>query len=179
LIALPIAAAAAVLGWGWWQTQTHVDVHVAINDVALKTPSRRGGALESGTLVLRDERGQALAHAGVTGPKHLLEFNDAAAGDCGCFERQAPSDAAARAQWQACYAGRARWQAGWAGKAVSASVTSGRCQIDQVPVNARRYEDWWLWWVPPLSHVGGSACGYYAFELYVDSAACAAVNPGP
>jgi len=173
-----LAVVAAVLGWGWWQAQIHADVHVAINDVALKTPNLRWAALESGMLVLRDADGRALAHGVVTGPQHLLEFDDAAAGDCGRFERQAPFDAAARRGWQACYEGRARWQASWAGKVALASVTSGRCSIDKVPVKTRRYDDWWLWWVP-LPHVGGSTSAYYAFELYVDSATCSAVNPGP
>jgi hypothetical protein len=173
-----LAVVAAVLGWGWWQAQTHADVAVNIGDIALKTPQQRWAALQSGTVVLRDHRGQALAHSRVTAPNGSLEFSDAAAGDCGRFERQSPYDAAARGGWQACYEARSRWQAGWADKVAFASVGTGNCNISEVPVQARRYDNWWLWWVP-LPHVGGAPTAYYAFNLYVDSAACAAVSPGP
>jgi hypothetical protein len=174
---IALAVAAAVFGWGWWQAQTHADVHVAVNDLALKTPNLRWGALRSGTLVLHDAGGQALAHAYVAG-EHLIKFSDAPASECDRYERQAPFDAAAREGWSRCYAARSAWQAGWAGKVAFASVDTGRCTIGKAPVQARRYDDWWLWWVP-LPHVGGSASAYYAFEVFIDSAACAAVSPGP
>ena len=177
LLAAP-AVAAAVLGWGWWQARTHADVHVAVNDIARETPNQRWAALESGTVVLRDGAGQALAHGVVTGPLHLVEFSDAEAGDCARFERQAPFDAAARQAWAACYERRARWQATWARSVATASVSTRACRIDRAPVQVRRYDDWWLWWVP-LPHVGGSTSAQYTFEATVDSAACKAVNPAP
>jgi hypothetical protein len=169
---------AAVLGWGWWHSHTHADVHLAINDVALKTARQRWAPLESGALVLRDEGGRALAHGSLTAPHRIVEFSDDAAGDCGRFERQVPQDAAARAGWRACYEGRSRWQARWAGKVAYASISTGTCTIEKVPVRTRRYDDWWLWWVP-LPHVGGMSSAYYAYELFVDSAACSAVTPAP
>ena len=173
-----VLLAAAVLGWGWWQARTHADVRVAVNDVALKTGNLRWAALEPGTFVLRDAAGQALAHGVVTGPQHGIEFSDDAAGNCARFEGQAPFDAAMRERWHACYQQRARWQAGWVGQVVSASLATGACTLDQLPVQTRRYDDWWLWWVP-LPHIGGSASASYTFEIYVDSAACKAFSPGP
>ena len=171
------AAIAAVLGWGWWQARTHADVHVSVNDLALKTPNLRWGALQSGTLVLHDANGQALAHAYVAG-QGVVKFSDAPASACDRFEVQAPFDFAARDAWSRCYVARSKWQAGWAGKVAYASVTSGTCTIAKAPVQARRYDDGWLWWVP-LPHVGGSGSAYHAFEVYIDSAACTAVSPGP
>jgi hypothetical protein len=165
---------AAVLGWGWWHAHTHASVHVAVNDVALKTPHRLWAELRSGELVLRDRAGRALAHGRVTEPYGIVAFRDAAAGDCGRFERQ---DDAARAGWQTCYEGLSRWQAGWAAEVASASVTAGACVIDKVQVRTRRDSDWWLWWVP-LPHVGGAPSAYYSFELFIDSAKCAAAT-GP
>ena len=169
---------AALLGWGWWHAQTHASVRVAINDVALKTPQRRWAGLPAGSLVLRDKAGRALAHGRITEPHGSVEFTDADAGDCGRFERQVPYDASARAGWQTCFEGLSRWQAGWAGAVASAGVVTGGCTIERVPVQARRDADGWLWWVP-LPHLGGTPYASYSFELFVDSATCAAVNPGP
>jgi hypothetical protein len=171
------AGMAAVLGWGWWHAHTHASVRVVVNDLALKTPQRLWAELQSGELVLRDRGGRALAHGRVTKPYGIVEFSDAAAGDCGRFERQAPFDAAARAGWQSCYEGLSRWQAAWAADVASASVTAGACKLDQVPVRTRRDADWWLWWVP-LPHVGGTPYAYFSFELFIDSARCAAAT-GP
>ena len=178
LIALLAAALAAVLGWGWWHAQTHASVRVAVNDVALKTPQRLWADLESGSLVLRDGAGRALAHGRVTAPHRSVELVDAAAGDCARFERQAPFDDAARAGWQRCYEGLSRWQAGWAPDVATASVTAGACNIGLVPVQVRRDSDWWLWWVP-LLHVGGTPYAHYSFELFIDSAKCIAVSLAP
>ncbi len=169
---------AAALGWGWWHARTHASVHVAINDVALKTSQLLWADLKSGTLVLHDKAGVALAHGRVTAPLGIVEFTDAAAGDCGRFERQTPNDAAARAGWQTCYEGLSRWQAGWAGAVATASVSTPPCNIAQVPVRVRRDSDWWLWWVP-LPHVGGTPYAHYTFTLFIDSASCAAVSPVP
>jgi len=173
-----LAAIAALLGWGWWHAQTHASVHVAINDVALKTPQRRWAGLPAGSLVLRDKAGRALAHGRITARYGSVEFTDAEAGDCGRFERQVPYDASARAGWQTCFEGLSRWQAGWAGAVASAGVMTGNCTIERVPVRVRRDAEWWLWWLP-LPHLGGTPYANYSFELFVDSANCAAVNPDP
>ena len=138
------AALAAVLGWGWWHAHTHASVRVAVNDLALKTPQRLWAELRSGELVLRDRGGRALAQGRLAGPYAIVEFTDAAAGDCGRFERQTPYDPAARAGWQACFEGLSRWQATWASEVASASVMTTGCRIDVVPVRARRDDDWWL-----------------------------------
>ena len=172
------ATAAAVLGWGWWHAQTHASVHVAINDVALKTPQRLWAELGSGELVLRDAAGRALAHGRLTGPYGIVVFTDAAAGNCGRFERQVPYDAAARAGWQSCFESLSSWQAGWARQVATASVATGTCKIDAVPVEAGRSDDWWLWWVP-LPHVGGQPYTTYSMRLFIDSAKCVAVSPVP
>jgi hypothetical protein len=171
--------AAAALGWGGWHARTHASVHVAVNDVALKTPGMLWAALKSGELVLRDRMGRALAHGRVTAPEGIVEFTDAAAGDCGRFARQAPYDSSARSGWQDCFDGLSRWQSRWAGEVASASVTTGTCRIAGVPVAVRHDADWWLWWVP-LPHVGGTPYTHYKFELLIDSTACAAaVSPAP
>ena len=167
-----------MLGWGWWHAQTHASVHVAINDVALKTRQRLWAELKSGELVLRDATGRALAHGRITGPYGIVEFTDAAAGDCGRFERQVPYDAAARAGWQSCFESLSRWQAGWARQVVTASVAAGTCKIDVVPVEAGRSDEWWLWWVP-LPHVGGTPYTTYSMRIFIDSAKCVAVSPAP
>jgi hypothetical protein len=169
---------AAALAWGAWHAHTHAHVHVGINDVALKTPQLLWAPLKSGELVLRDAAGGALAHGHVTAPLGIVEFSDAAAGDCARFERQAAFDAAARAGWQSCYEGKSRWQATWAGDVASAGIRTGACVLDKVPVRARRSSDWWLWWVP-LRHVGGTPYASYSFELLIDSAACTATSPAP
>jgi hypothetical protein len=45
-----------------------------------------------------------------------------------------------------------------------------------VPVGRREYGDgWWLWWLP-LRHVGGQPYRYFALEVHIDSARCAAVT---
>ena len=167
-----------MLGWGWWHARTHANVHVAVNDVALRTPRQLWDQLKSGEFVLRDSAGRALAHGRLTGPYGTVNFTDAAAGDCGRFQRQAPYDDAARAGWQACFEGLSRWQAGWTAEVASAAVTAGACRIDKVPVRTRRYDDWWLWWVP-LPHVGGRPYASYSLEIFIDSAKCAAASPGP
>ena len=167
-----------MLGWGWWHAQTHATVHVAVNDVALKTPQRLWAELRAGELVLRDRAGGALAHGRVTSPDGIVVFSDAAAGDCARFERQGPQDGAARAGWQACFEALSRWQAGWAGKVASASVSTGACRIEHVPVRTRRDAQWWLWWLP-LVHVGGTPYAHHTFSLFIDSARCAAATPGP
>ncbi len=166
--------AAAVLGWGAWRAWNHADLTVAVNDVALKSANQLWGAVASGRIVLRDAKGQALAQAEITAP-YVVQFSDPAAGACERFERAAALDALAREQWDRCYQQRARWQATWARKVVGASVETGRCVIDHAPVTTRRYDDWWLWWVP-LPHVGGSASAHYAFEIFIDSAACMAAT---
>lgn len=170
-----MAGAAGALGWGWWRTHTHASVHVAVNDVALKTPQRLWAELRSGELVLRDRAGRALAHGRVTEPYGVVEFSDAAAGDCARFERQTPLGSAG---WQSCFEALSRWQAGWADNVVSASVTTGACRIETVPVRARRDAAWWLWWVP-LPHVGGTPYANHSFSLFIDSASCTALTPAP
>jgi len=177
-VATAAATAAAVLGWGWWHARTHASVQVAINDVALKTPQRLWAELTSGELVLRDAAGRALAQARITAPDGNVEFSDAAAGDCGRFERQVPYDAAARSGWQRCFESLSRWQAGWAKHVATASITAGTCRIAAVPVEAGRSDDWWLWWVP-LPHVGGKPYTTYSMRLFIDSAKCVAVSPAP
>jgi hypothetical protein len=178
IVAGAAATAVAVLGWGWWHAHTHASVHVAINDVALKTAQQRWAELKSGEIVLRDAAGRALAHGRIAGPYGIVEFTDAAAGGCGRFERQAPYDAAARGGWQTCFEGLSRWQAEWARRVATASVATGTCKIDAVPVDAGRSEDWWLWWVP-LPHVGGKPYTTYSFALFIDSAKCSAVSSAP
>ncbi len=167
-----------MLGWGWWHAHTHASVHVAVNDIALQTPQRRWAALDAGELVLRDASGRALAHGRISAPYGSVDFTDAAAGNCARFERQAPYDAAARAGWQACFESLSRWQAGWAREVTSASLSTGACRIDRLPVQVRRSADWWLWWVP-LPHVGGTPYTNFSLELFIDSAKCAAASPGP
>ncbi|MEO5770992.1 MAG: hypothetical protein ABIQ29_02870 [Burkholderiaceae bacterium] len=153
-------------------------MQIAINDVALRTPQRRWADLKAGELVLQDAAGRALAHGRLVAPYAVVEFTDAAAGDCARFERQAPYDGAARAGWQTCFERLSRWQAGWAGVVVSAFVVAGPCRIDRVPVHVRHNADWWLWWVP-LPHIGGTPYASYTFEFFIDSTACVAVSPGP
>ena len=172
------ATAAAVLGWGWWHAQTHASVHVAINDVALKTAQQLWGGLKSGDVVLRGRGGRALAHGRMRETLGIVDFTDAAAGNCERFESGTPHQNAGRAGWATCFEDRSRWQAGWARDVASASVSTGACRIDKVPVRARRHDDWWLWWVP-LPHVGGTPYANYSFELFIDSAKCAAVSPAP
>ena len=170
--------AAALLGWGGWHAQTHANVHVSINDVALKSPQRLWAEIASGDVVLRDRGGRALAHGRVTSPYGIVEFTDAAAGDCGRFERQVPYDSQARASWRTCFESASRWQAGWAGDVASASVTVGACRIDGVPVETGRSDDWWLWWVP-LPHGGGTPMASYSLRLFIDSATCRSLNSAP
>jgi hypothetical protein len=179
ILSAAVCLAAAALGWGAWHARTHASVRVAVNDLGQKTPGLLWASLKSGELVLHDRTGRALAHGRMTAPHGVVEFTDAAAGDCGRIGRQVPYDSAARAGWQHCFEGLSRWQSSWAGEVVAASVTTGTCHIAGVPVAARHEAQWWLWWVP-LPHVGGKPYTHYTFELFIDSTTCAAaVSPAP
>ena len=124
---------------------------------------RRAGLIAA-IAAARPPRWRALAHGRIREKLGIVDFTDAAAGNCERFESGTPNQNAGRA--------------GWARDVASASVSTGACRIDKVPVRARRYDDWWRWWVP-LPHVGGTTYANYSFELFIDSANCAAVSPAP
>jgi hypothetical protein len=178
LILAATALAAALLAWGWWHAHTHASVHVAVNDVALKTPQRRWAGLTAGELALHDRSAHALARGRVREPLGIVDFTDAAAGNCERFEGGTPHDNAQHTGWATCFEGRSRWQAGWVREVATATVTTAACRIDGVPVRSRVDNDWWLWWVP-LPHVGGTPYANYSFEILIDSANCVAVSPDP
>jgi len=92
-----------VLGWGWWHAHTHASVHVAINDVALKTSQQLWGELRSGDVVLRDRTGRALAHGRIREPLSIVDFTDDAAGHCERFESGTPHGNAGRVGWATCF----------------------------------------------------------------------------
>jgi hypothetical protein len=159
-----------VLGWGAWQAHTHASVMLAVHDHAARDRNRLWVDATQGTVELRDAQGGVLAQAVLTPPHGLPTWTGpAGAVDCRAQER-AGGDA-----WRRCWEAQSRWVARWAPRAATAQVRVEDCSLESVPIEQRRYTDWWLWWVP-LPHVGGTASTSWALGLHIDSARCAAVE---
>jgi hypothetical protein len=159
-----------VLAYGAWGAHTHANVMLAVHDHAARDKNRLWVDATQGTVVLRDAQGNVLAQATLSPPSGLPAYTGPA-GAVDCSGEQRSGGAA----WQRCYAAQSRWVARWAPSVATAQVRVGACTIEAVPVERRRYTDWWLWWLP-LPHVGGSASTSWSLGLHIDSARCAAAT---
>ena len=158
------------MGWGYWQVSTHGDVSVALYDVALKTDRQRWGSVLSADLTFKNAQGAPLANARVDKPLGIVSLIHPTAGDCRKEEREGGE------AWRRCYETHSRWFITWVRDVRSASVRLDSCAIDAVPAVVEEYKgQWWLWWVP-VPHIDNSASTYFTVRLWLDSAACRAVE---
>lgn len=176
-VILPLAAIAGlVLAYGYWYSRGRADVHLRVDDYALRTAGIAYGTPHGVSLSLRDRSNQVLAVARSVEPHgYILAVHpDSAIGNCQP-EGTGALTPRARDAYAACYQQYSRWSASWAARVHSADVTVGSCELRGVPVAVSRSSDWLLWWVP-LPHVGGLPRQYFDFSVALDSHACKPVD---
>lgn len=167
----------AVLGWGYWHSKTHATLNCSIYDVSRNTDRQAHGQIVAGSVAFMNAAGVVLAEGQIREPYGVLSFTHPEVGDCSRFEREASSNAEAWQAWQRCFEARSRWLATWLREVRYATVTIGRCRVEQLPVVLNEYKDsWWIWWVP-LPHSGGKPYTYFDISLRVDGLKCRAASP--
>lgn len=169
LFALTLVAG-GVLGWGYWRSLHYADLHISVNDHALKSRNQLYGPAHGVSIVLRDAANAQLAAAHSVEPLgYVLALHPSPdVGDCRQHERS-PSE------YATCYDRYSRWLSTWASRVRAADVGIGACQLRSVPVSIHRSNsDWALWWVP-LPHVGGLPRQYLSLQIDLDSRACVPV----
>ena len=167
IVLVAVVGTALVPLWGYWYAIRHASLQLNVNDLSLKTDRQLYGDAHNVGLVFRDASNAQLAVAKSVEPLgYILAVHpDPAIGNC---EQR-------RNDFADCYEQYSRWSSTWASRARSADVTVGSCEIKSAPVTVyRSNEEWPTWWVP-LRHIGGLPREYFAFTLWIDSRACAAV----
>jgi hypothetical protein len=177
ILALIAAVAAAVLGYGYWFGAMHGAVLVSVVDVSDRN---RISDLRPVDLSFLDASGHTLAKAQSLPDSGAIVLTAPPPYACHDIERRAPFSADARKQWDECFERQSRWVPTWIRNARAATIESGACRIDRVPITVSEYPDtWWLWWVP-LPHIGGKPYTTFRVAIEITSTQCstaAAVDP--
>ena len=169
LIVLGIGSAA--LAWGYWYSAFHYALNIRIEDFGLKTEQQAYGSPHAVSLTYFGDEGTVLAYAHSVEPVgYFVPIHpDPKISDCRQFEND-------QGKYADCYDLRSAWVSGWATRVRRATVKTGTCYIQQVPVGV--YESgnkWWLWWVPH-PHIGGTPRRFIELTAKINSQTCTAVE---
>lgn len=159
-----------VLGWGYWYASRHANLHIHVDDYALRTAREAYGSPHGVALAFRDQMRRLLAEARSVEPQGyvLAVHPDASIGNC--QHRSTQPD------YSACYKHYSAWSATWAPLVRRADVTVGGCALSGVPVTVHQSNnEWAVWWVP-LPHVGGLPRRYFTLSIAIDSGSCTAAG---
>jgi len=166
-----VVVMACVLGLGYWHAATHASLSLRVEDYGLQTDRQLYGTPHGVTLAFYGATNEFLASAHSIEPAgYILAIHpDPDIGDCSQYEN-------AREKYANCFTAHSTWASHWAPRVRTATVNSGACVLEKLPVRVYSSAEWWLWWVP-LPHVGGVPRRYFDLAVKLNIRSCTAVLP--